>query len=242
MRKCVAVLAVLGIAALPALAGPSVATLKTPTFIEITPVTLGQPIGSPRTADVYDAYSGLQSFTGGFISPELGDDVHLTQATFTHVHWLAQTSNAVNPGGTHNQIIWFYDNTAANFGAVNGSSITVPFLTGFNIGGIPNSGTFLITVGISSAIVGNAGPDMFVSLEQLPGTPAAQNTAIAGGAVPTIGTSADLMFTWYSPSSFYDGVGLGVGLANLAFGFGVPEPATIALLAFGGFAILRRRR
>ncbi|HRX83707.1 MAG TPA: PEP-CTERM sorting domain-containing protein [Phycisphaerae bacterium] len=241
MRKLIAMVAVLAVAALPAIAGvgtalPVGSTMNFATMNAqsgvITP-GISQNRVIPIYADLNTALAYLNQGSGASYPLPVGDDIHATSGgTVTSFVFGYYVPTSVSGAGPFAVTIKFWpgdptDSDPPGFGgAASLTSFTLTGLPGgvnaFNITGlsVPVTADFYIEQDWAGNGVLNGGP------------------LLTGNSGGTVGYSHDgfsqtgSMWTLSSGtwSDFYYSVDV------------APEPGTIALLALSGLAVLRRRR
>jgi hypothetical protein len=225
---------VVGLSAIPLLTAPAMAELADQavhldsSYWTATPIDGSRPY-TQAAVYVYDNYwtalggpaprtAYVSSLIGGYVPAGVSvlDDFIMTGNTFTVMHymyWASQPSSMT-------QTIGFYSDTLGSSGCF-GSTFAA-----FSFTGLPGGGGWSITLQLPTVMA--PGPHIWASL-----TATAPLDHPLGGPPGTGG---------HTPKAWYAGGAVTSSPGNLMWAIGVPEPAAIGLLTFGGLLALRRRR
>lgn len=250
MRKVVAMLAVAGLMAAPAMAELSITpTPVDPSWITMTPLDMGGgPLRSTTmyqngTENLYDNMAGAFGGTGS--SPYTGgitvgaatfvlDDLHFGAPTniISHVHYIYY-----NPGqgGPSTDVLAFFENPGGLNTQVGTTIAAFSFMA--------NTGFIVFSFNLSAAPVA-VGQSIWMGMNK------SVLTFWTGGGQPvTFGTGTNMLAlgfspTTISPSMLSTAMGAAApGSLHWALGgIAIPEPVGAGLLAIGGLIALRRRR
>jgi hypothetical protein len=258
MRKVVAMMAVLGMAAVPALA--DIAPIQiTKGMYTYQPVDVGGNRGLDPN-NVAGIYNNLQigNAQTQYRIPNnqgmmVGDDLHMTGNVVTGVRWVYS-----DPGvGSHTSLVGFFNQDGSDTGPVAGNTATFTSLGStyaalFSITGLPNAtpgnpgGGWLITVGLPSIPTTN---DIWIGFQSNsltapnPANMGLRGTNLVPGPGEGVGSSHNLHWSGFNTTppytTFFPHAGGGNFRVNV---LGTPEPAVACLLALGGLVVLRRRK
>jgi len=249
MRKMLAVAVVLGLAALPVMAGVgtvtpvSQSTLTAGQTFNAATGQLSQTAPSPRFAGTIYADVGvagvLNAGTTASYPLPVGDDIHAiaggTMTSFTFGYFMPSTAS-----GPTGQVTFRFYTTDISLTAVPPSPPSGAFYTTtVTVAGLPNSasgGVYVSAVAVTGLSV-PVGTDFWIEQDW------SGNGVPVGGPIITGDSSGAVGFSY----SVFSQTGSLWTLTNSWADFFyvvnvVPEPATIGLLAFGGLVILRRRK
>jgi hypothetical protein len=191
---------------------------------------IAQGRATPIYADLVTAASYLNQGTGSTYPLPAGDDIHAisggTVTSFVFGYNVAAASGA----GPFSVTIGFWpgDATHSDPPGFGGAAA----LTSFTLNGLPVGANAFNITGLSIPV----GADFYIEQDWAGNGVLNAGPLLTGNAGGTVG---------YSHNAFSQtGAmwGLGGIWADFYYSVSVPEPATIALLALSGFAVLRRRR